>query len=141
MDADYLDGALKEFSGYIAVDELYDGPFCVLLVVDNRRERRLLYEVLDHKPTQEDSERFLARFKALLQARGLAVRGVTTDGSALYPGVIEKVFGQVPHQICRFHVVADITLAVLRALARVRKELRARLPKLPPAVPRGTCAP
>ena len=31
----------------MAADELYDGPFCVLSVVDARRQRRLLYEVLD----------------------------------------------------------------------------------------------
>jgi len=33
MDADYLDWALADFSGYSAVDELYDGPFCVRGVV------------------------------------------------------------------------------------------------------------
>ena len=27
----YLDWALADFSGYIAADELYDGPFCVLV--------------------------------------------------------------------------------------------------------------
>ncbi len=30
--ADYLDGVLADFSGYIAADELYDGPFCVLSI-------------------------------------------------------------------------------------------------------------
>ena len=45
---------LADFSGYIAADELYDGPFCVLSIVDNRRYRRLIYEVLDHDPTHED---------------------------------------------------------------------------------------
>jgi hypothetical protein len=32
----YLDDVLKGFSGYIAADEVYDGPFCVLSLVDNR---------------------------------------------------------------------------------------------------------
>ena len=32
---------LAEFSGYIAADELYDGPFCVLSIVDNRTFRRI----------------------------------------------------------------------------------------------------
>jgi hypothetical protein len=136
MEWGYLDDALREFSGYIAADEVYDGPFCVLLVVDNRRGRRLLYEVLDHNPTQQDVARFFARFQALLRARGLAVAGVTTDGSPLYPEAIREVFGEVPHQVCRFHVVADITLGVLHALAQVRKGLRALLPKLPRGRPR-----
>src|SRR5512144_1477243 len=30
IPADYLDWALSDFSGYIAADELYDGPFCIL---------------------------------------------------------------------------------------------------------------
>ena len=45
MDGAFLDWALAEFSGYIAVDELYEGPYCVLSVVDNRQYKRLMYEV------------------------------------------------------------------------------------------------
>src|SRR5207247_4925055 len=33
MERAYLDWALEDFSGYIAADELYDGPFCVLSIV------------------------------------------------------------------------------------------------------------
>jgi hypothetical protein len=36
----YLDEALVDFSGYLAIDEVYDGPFCILSVVDNRRYNR-----------------------------------------------------------------------------------------------------
>src|SRR5881296_4358728 len=50
LDSSYLDWALADFSGYLAVDELYDGPFCVLSAVDSPRQRRFLYEVLDHDP-------------------------------------------------------------------------------------------
>jgi hypothetical protein len=42
----YIDEALLDFSGYIAADELYDGPFCVLFIVDNHKFKRLCYEVL-----------------------------------------------------------------------------------------------
>jgi len=137
-----LDQGLKDFSGYIVVDELYDGPFCVLLLVDGRKGRRLLYEVLDYDPDQGDIRRFLARFQELLRARGLKVRGVTTDGSALYPEPIQEVFGtEVPHQVCRFHVLADITLAALHALAQVRKRLRTQLPKLGRGRPSRQAAP
>ncbi len=130
LTLDCLGEALKEFSGYVAADELYDGPFCVLSLVDNRQGRRLVYEVLEEKPSQKHIEGFFARFKALLDTHALVVRGITTDGSDLYPGPILKVFGEVPHQVCRFHMVADITWAVLHALAQVRKALRAQLPKL-----------
>ena len=41
METSYLARALENFSGYIALDELYDGPFCVLSLVDNRAFTRL----------------------------------------------------------------------------------------------------
>ena len=121
---------LAEFSGYIAADELYDGPFCVLSIVDNRTFRRIIYEVLDHDPTHADMERFFCAFQSALGQRGLALRGITTDGSALYPEPISKVFGDVPHQLCEFHVIKELTKVVLRAVAKVRKELAATKPKL-----------
>jgi hypothetical protein len=43
METSSLDWALADFSGYIAADELYDGPFCVLSIVDNRTFKRLVY--------------------------------------------------------------------------------------------------
>ena len=58
IPTDYLDWALSDFSGYIAADELYDGPFCVLSIVDNRTFKRLSYHVLDRDPTQVDIEAF-----------------------------------------------------------------------------------
>jgi hypothetical protein len=140
MAGDYLAWALDDFSGYLAADELYDGPFCVLSIVDNRRFKRLVYEVLDHNPTHEDIRRFFGRFKAALDARHLTVLGITTDASPLYPGPIAEIFGHVPHQICEFHTVADITKAVLKAVARVRQTLAAHLPKIPRGRPASKAA-
>lgn len=137
MANEYFDAALAGFSGYVAADELYDGPFCVLSLVDSRRGRRLTYGVLDHKPTHADIRPFFAHFKGLLDARGLVLRGITTDASPLYPEPIAEIFGPVRHQVCQFHVVADITLAVLGAIAKVRKALAAQLPKLPRGRPRA----
>jgi transposase-like protein len=74
-----------------------------------------------------------------LEARGLTVRGITTDGSALYPEPIAAVFGDVPHQICTFHVLREVTKAVLSAVAGERKRLAAGAPKLPRGRP-GTKA-
>ena len=121
---------MADFSGYIAADEVYDGPFCILSIVDNHTFRRIIYEVLDHDPSHEDMTQFFRRFKEALDARGLSLAGITTDGSALYPVPITDVFGEVPHQICEFHVLADLTKAVLKAVAKVRKSLAARMPKL-----------
>src|SRR6516165_30820 len=130
MDTDFLDWALADFSGYVAADELYDGPFCILSAVDNRRYKRLLYDVLDHDPAHEDIRAFLGRLKTALVARGLTLCGVTTDGSALYPEPLLEVFGDVPHQICTFHIVAEVGKAVLGAVVSTRKGLAATQPTL-----------
>ena len=122
---------MDAFSGYLAADELYDGPFCVLSIVDNRTFGRLFYRVLEQDPTQEDIRAFFGEFKAQLDARGLKVRGITTDGSPLYPVVIRDLFPDARHQVCEFHVLKEITQAVLHAVAKVRKELKAQQPVLP----------
>ena len=135
MDAEFLDWALADFSGYVAADEVYDGPFCILSAVDNRRYKRLLYDVLEHDPTHDDIRAFLRRLKTALTARDLTLRGITTDGSALYPVPLAEVFRGVPHQLCQFHVVKDIVKAVLGAVASARKRLAATQPKLPKGRP------
>jgi Transposase len=110
---------------------MYDGPFCVLSAVDGPHQRRLLYEVLDHDPTHKDSCRFLRRLKAALLARAGEVRGVTTDGSTLYPDPLAEVFPGVPHQVCEFHILKELIKVVLRVVARIRKRLADEAPKLP----------
>ena len=124
----YLDWGLSDFSGYVAADELYDGPFCVLSIVDNRTFKRLLYQVLDHDPDHRDITKFLHRFRMALRLRGLKLEGVTTDGSPLYPEPLHEVFRGVPHQVCEFHVIKELTKAILGAVAQERKRLAARKP-------------
>jgi len=65
-----------------------------------------------------------------LTARGLSLKGITTDGSPLYPTPIAEVFGPVGHQVCQFHVIAEINRAVLKAVAKVRRRWKATLPPL-----------
>jgi transposase-like protein len=132
----YLDAALADFSGYLAVDEAYDDPFCILSVADNRRYNRLAFRVLDHDPTQDDVLAFLTDFKGQLDRRCLDVPGITTDGSSLYPKVIEKLWPGARHQICRFHVIKEIIAEVLHALAVLRKEMAAQIPTQPRGRPR-----
>jgi hypothetical protein len=131
INTTYLDEALADFSGYLAIDEVYDGPFCILCVVDNRRYNRLAFRVLDHDPTQDDVRDFLTEFKGELDKRDLSVRGITTDGSALYPSVLEELWPNARHQVCEFHVIKEITKAVLHALTQLRKEMAAKIPKQP----------
>jgi Transposase len=131
MDTEFLDWALADFSGYVAADELYDGPFCVLSAVDNRCYKRILYDVLDHDPPHDDIRAFLRRLQTALAARALTLLGMTTDGSPLYPTPLAEVFRGVPHQLCQFHVVKDSVKAVVKAVSSERKRLAAQQPKLP----------
>src|SRR2546423_4102318 len=130
MDGPFLDWALEAFSGYVAADELYEGPYCVLSAVDNRHYNRILYQVLDHDPNHDDIKAFLGRLKEALDARALELKGITTDGSALYPEPIRTVFGEVRHQLCTFHVLKDLTQGVLKAVATERARLAKSKPKL-----------
>lgn len=137
IDADYLDWALAGFAGYIAADELYDGPYCVLSIADNRTFKRISYRVLDHDPTHDEIREFFTAFRDVLHIRGLMLRGITTDGSPLYPGPIAAIFPGVRHQVCEFHVLAEITKAVLHAVSKVRKQLAAQKRPLPRGRPRS----
>ena len=130
MDTEFLDWALADFSGYVAADELYDGPFCILSAVDNRCYKRILYEVLDHDPNHDDIRAFLNRLQSALQARDLTLRGITTDGLPLYPEPLAEVFSGVPHPICQFHVVKELTKGGLKAVAKERERLAQSTPKL-----------
>lgn len=130
VEGPYLDDVLSDFSGYLAIDEVYDGPFCILSIVDNRHYQRLIFEVLDHSPEHSDIIKFLSRFQQILAQRNLKVLGVTTDGSPLYPEPLKLVFPGVPHQLCEFHVIKEINKAVLRAVAQIRREIVAKIPKV-----------
>ena len=98
-------------------------------MVDSKRQRRLAYEVLDHDPAQEDVHKFFEEVSLMLSHRNLSVYGITTDGSPLYPEVIKNVFPGVPHQVCEFHVIKEIIKDVLKALAKIRKAMAAKVPK------------
>lgn len=130
ITTEYLDGVLADFSGYIAADEIYDGPFCVLSIVDNHTFKRLIYEVLDHNPTYEDMTNFFRRFRNELDQRTMTLLGVTTDGSPLYPEPLALAFPGVAHQICEFHVLKEINRELLKAVTQVRRDLKKQLPKL-----------
>ena len=90
---------------------------------------------LDQDPTHDDIRAFLGRLHTALVARGLTLCGVTTDGSALYPAPLREVFGKGRHQICQFHIVAEVVKAVVGAVASARKGLAATQPTLPKGRP------
>ena len=102
----------------------------MLSAVDNRRYKRILYDVFDHAPDHDDIQAFLGRLQTALIARDLTLLGITTDGSALSPTPLAEVFRGVPHQLCQFHIVKDIVKAVVGVVSSERKRLAATPPKL-----------
>jgi hypothetical protein len=137
LELEHLPWAFENFSGYVAIDELYDGPFCVITIVDNRTFRRLFFTVLEKSPDGGDIKALLQRLEKELAERNLELLGVTTDASPLYPEPLRLVFPGVAHQICRFHAVHEINKAVLKAVSQMRSQLRQSLPKVRRGRPKG----
>jgi hypothetical protein len=52
---------------------------------------------------------------------GFAPKVVVTDGSNLYPAVLQEVWPTARHQLCVFHVLQDVTNKVLDAVRRLRR--------------------
>ena len=50
---------------------------------------------------------------------GLIPTVVVTDGSNLYPGVLEELWPDADHQRCVFHVIKDINTLILDAVRRL----------------------
>jgi hypothetical protein len=98
--------------------------------VDNRQYKRVMDEVRDHDANHDDIKALLGRLQTALDDRHLALKGITTDGSPLYPEPIRKVFGDVPPQLCPFHVMKDRTQGILRAVAKERERLGQTKPTL-----------
>jgi hypothetical protein len=113
----------------------------MLSAVDNRRDKRLLSDVVAHDPTPEDIRAFLGRLTTALTARAWTLLSITTEGSALSPAPLAEVFGGVRHQLCEFHRVAEVGKAVLGAVASVRKSLAAPQPHRPKGRPSTPAAP
>ena len=138
MGGAFLAWALEAFAGSAAVDELYAGPYCVLSAVDHRPYKRVVSEVLDHEATPTDLEAFLGRLQTALEERGLTLKGLTTDGSALYPAPIRIVVGDVPPQLCPCPMLQDLTKGVVKAVAKERERLARSTPKCKRGRPSST---
>ena len=98
-----------------------------MYATDPKQGKRIAYRIIEGNPTEKHVDGFCEEIASLLAKRGMTVSGVTTDGSPLYPSPIGKHFPDARHQICVFHVLKELNKLVLRALARFRQELKARL--------------
>ena len=131
---DYQPWVTREFSGILCVDEVYQGDLALLLAVDPAApdgDRLIGYQLVHGNVSASTVESFLARLKVA----GIAPDEVITDGSALYPAVLAKVWPVAAHQLCLFHETRRVTAAVLEVIQAVRKQLPSPPPS--PGVGRG----
>jgi len=73
-----------------------------------RRCANLFWSDLAHPAEHTDLTAFFRRFQMALRLCGLALRGVTTEGSPRYPEPLPTVFGEVPHQLCAFPILQEL---------------------------------
>lgn len=122
---DYQPWVTREFSGILCVDEAYQGDLALLLAVDPAApdgDRLIGYQLVHGHVSASTVESFLTRLKAA----GIAPHEVITDGSALYPAVLAKVWPLAAHQLCLFHETRRVTAAVLEVI-KIGGEPRAGL--------------
>ena len=109
--------ALQQWSGYLCVDELHLGDFTLLLATDPIADRIIGYSLV-----QINDQAHMRRFLLTLAYWGFEPKVVVTDGSNLYPEVLQEVWPSAKHQLCVFHVLQDVTKQVLDAVRRLRRQ-------------------
>jgi transposase len=126
---DYQPWVVQAFSGVLCVDEVYQGQLAFLFAVDPAApdgDRLIGYQLVQGDVDAASVERFLHQ----LRDAGIQPAEVITDGSALYPTVLTKIWPTAAHQLCLFHETRHVTRAVLDVIQAVRRTLPA-----PPAKP------
>ena len=108
--------ALKQFSGVLCIDELHLGDHTLLLATDPITDR-----VVGYLLVKANDQPHMRRFLLTLAYWGFDPKVVVTDGSTLYPAVLAEVWPLALHQLCVFHVLADVTQKVLDAVRTLRR--------------------
>lgn len=127
FEADYQPRVVRQFSGILCVDEVYQDELALLLAVDPAAPDgdRLVGYQLVHGAVDAD---VTATFLIHLKEAGIHPEEVITDGSSLYPTVLAKVWPAAVHQLCLFHETRRVTKAAMAVI----QAARAALPSPPP---------
>jgi transposase-like protein len=112
----YREWTLREFSGTMCIDELHLGHRTLLLVTDPISDFPIAFALVSAND-QDHMRRFLEN----LRNHGFYPAVVVTDGSNLYPKLLEQIWPLARHQLCIFHVIKDINEGVFDALRRLRR--------------------
>lgn len=130
LEETYEPWIVNSFSGILCVDEVYQNRLALLLAADPagpEGDRLVGYQLIHGSVTQPDVEAFLTR----LRDAGLHPEQVVSDGSALYPRPLAKVWPEAAHQLCLFHEAQGI----VKDLGKVVRATLRNLPT-PPRAPK-----
>ncbi len=110
---------LEQFSGTLCIDEIHLGRRVVLLASDPVSDNPIACAWVSRNDAQH-----MRRFMQNLKNRGFEPQTVISDRSPLYPGTLEQVWPKARHQLCVFHVIAEINKCVLKAVRQCRREIK-----------------
>lgn len=110
---------LAVFSGVLCIDEIHLGRRVLLLASDPIADNPVACGLV----SRNDAAHML-RFMQNLKNHGFSPHTVVSDRSPLYSATIESVWPVAEHQLCIFHVMAEINKLVLDAARQVRRELK-----------------
>lgn len=131
IDIDVIEvQAIEHFSGVLCLDEVYDGPFAILVATDPIQDCQVAFTI-DKTIKAEHVERMCG---ALAQ-RGLEPAMILTDESSLYPSVLARVWPRAKHALCRFHFSQQVTDAALAAVRQIHSKMP-QPPKRKPGRPK-----
>lgn len=110
---------LAEFSGTLCVDEIHLGHRVVLLASDPIADNPIACALVS-----ANDGAHMQRFLRNLKNQGFSPETVVSDRSPLYPQALAEVWPQAQHQLCVFHVMAEINEHVLDGVREVRRTLK-----------------
>lgn len=119
--AAHRDKVLHCFSGVLCVDELHLGQYTLLLATDPLSDIPVAFALV-----AKNDQDHMARFLGNLKKHGLEPKVVITDGSPLYPKLLQTLWPDAEHQLCVFHVLQDVNKEILKAVLRLRRGLNRR---------------
>ena len=102
----------------LCLDEVHEGARHILFATDPLLDAAIAWDVVG-KCDQAAIDAFLDDIKAL----GFAPRVVITDGSPRYKQTLIERWSEVEHQLCIFHVLAEINKDALKSARSIRDEL------------------
>lgn len=120
---DYAPFVKATFAGVRCRDEVYDGPFCLLLATDPLNDIPVVYTLETQASDQQRAgccQAWLDRHLARLEEIGIQPQAVIRDGALSYDRGLPAGWDQ---QRCQFHLVQDMTKDVLKAVNAYRKSL------------------